>query len=229
VGTKNLLQVGGVLKKYLNNLIYAFVLCAFTTFLMYKGITLVQDVQNQMLETQYLIQNLKAGINLQVEKELQIRRFRNYIVDTNPRIDPQLAFRIAELNYECSIKYPNIDPYLAISMQSVESHFNYRAKSNKGALGIFQIMPTTLRLICKSKGWEFSDALSENFLDMAVEAGYIFIDVLMQDYEGDDLLIAWNAGASWVGEETIPKETTDFIKKVNVAYYDILDTPLKEM
>jgi len=186
----------------------------------------IDELQTQAIETQYLIQNLKAGVDLQVEKELQIRKFRNYILEVNKEIDPQFAFELAELNYKYAIKYPNIDPYLVVSMQSVESKFNIEAVSPKGALGIFQIMPVNLRLICRSKDWEYSKNFHTKNLDRYIESGYIYLDILMSEHSGDDVLIAWNAGSRWVGEKTLPKETVNFVKRVKTSYKTLVDFPI---
>lgn len=68
------------------------------------------------------------------------------IMVTKPDVNPDLAKQIAQaVSYYCALY--GQDPDLVLSIIAVESHFNPRAVSNKGALGLMQVMPQWKRVL----------------------------------------------------------------------------------
>jgi|GEM_PF-1511037 len=68
------------------------------------------------------------------------------IMVTKPELNPDLAREIAQnVSRYCAL-YGH-DPDLVLSIIAVESHFNPRAVSNKGALGLMQVMPQWKRVL----------------------------------------------------------------------------------
>jgi len=109
----------------------------------------------------------------------------------------------------------NIDPNLIRAVIKTESDFNTRARSNKGAMGLMQLMPETARL------HNVSDAYDpiEN-----VEGGVRHLRMLMERYQGNlELsLAAYNAGTGAVEKHGgIPpyNETREYVRKV-LRFYD---------
>jgi soluble lytic murein transglycosylase len=109
----------------------------------------------------------------------------------------------------------NIDPDLIRAVIKAESDFKVSARSNKGAMGLMQLMPDTARL------HNISDAYnpSEN-----VEGGARHLRMLLDRYQGDlELsLAAYNAGSAAVEKHRgIPPfpETKEYVRRV-LRFYD---------
>ena len=109
----------------------------------------------------------------------------------------------------------NIDADLDRTVIKAESDFNAAARSQKGAMGLMQLMPDTARL------HNVSDAYNpgEN-----VEGGVRHLRMLLDRYEGDlELsLAAYNAGSAAVEKHRgIPPfaETRDYVRRV-LRFYD---------
>ena len=109
----------------------------------------------------------------------------------------------------------NIDPDLIRAVIKAESDFKVSARSNKGAMGLMQLMPDTARL------HHISDAYnpSEN-----VEGGARHLRMLLDRYQGDleVSLAAYNAGSAAVEKHRgIPPfpETKEYVRRV-LRFYD---------
>jgi len=109
----------------------------------------------------------------------------------------------------------NIDADLIRAIIKTESDFNINARSNKGAMGLMQLMPETARL------QNVSDAYDPN---ENVEGGVRHLRMLLERYQGNlELsLAAYNAGAGAVEKHGgIPpfNETREYVRKV-LRFYD---------
>src|SRR5689334_6192880 len=109
----------------------------------------------------------------------------------------------------------NIDPQLIRAVIKAESDFNARARSQKGAMGLMQLMPETARLHSVADAYD----PSEN-----VEGGARHLRMLLDRYQGDlELsLAAYNAGSGAVEKyRGIPpfSETREYVRRV-LRFYD---------
>ncbi len=108
-----------------------------------------------------------------------------------------------------------IDPYLIKCIIKIESDFNPRAKSCKGAMGLMQLMPATAKI------YRIKDAYdpAEN-----IYAGTKHFACLMDEFSNDVImaLAAYHAGSSRVKKAGgIPpiKDTINYVKSV-LSYYE---------
>lgn len=104
----------------------------------------------------------------------------------------------------------HVDPNLVRALVKVESNFNPRAVSSKGAMGLMQLMPSTARM------YEL-----QNPFDAAqnVDAGVRHLKGLLQNFGGDVSLslAAYNAGQGAVERNRgIPPymETRNYVKRI---------------
>jgi len=124
-----------------------------------------------------------------------------------------------------------LDPYLVAAVVRVESNFDPRARSARGALGLMQVMPETGAWMARQL--EETDFDPERLFEpeFNVRLGTRYMAHLLREFGGDTVLVlaAYNAGtgqvkewlarAEWTGEgrtvDQIPfPETRQFVRKV---------------
>ena len=120
------------------------------------GIMLLLNAIVLILSLSIIYRNSKAigvvhqeimELKVQVEKEIKLRedmfsalqKSANLLRQYNPRLNRVTAFKYAYKIYECS-ESP-VTPELLTALIVVESSSNHVAVSNKGAVGLTQVMP----------------------------------------------------------------------------------------
>jgi Transglycosylase SLT domain len=98
------------------------------------------------------IQQLDAGLTFDLRRRKLQLGMRDEIMRANPNIGLHDAYRYAEYVLEASEKYPAIEPLLLLAVGEVESGFRADAVSSKNAKGIYQIWPSTGRLLARALG-----------------------------------------------------------------------------
>ena len=105
-----------------------------------------------------------------------------------------------------------VDPHMALSIAKIESNFNASAKSSRGAIGLFQLTPSTAKKLGVNPY-----IVSEN-----IEGGLKYYQMLYKKYGSMDLaLAAYNAGPGNVAKYNgIPpfSATKCFIKNIKREY-----------
>jgi soluble lytic murein transglycosylase-like protein len=115
-----------------------------------------------------------------------------------------------------SAKY-RLPEALILAVMAVESNFDPRALSDKGAMGLMQLMPATARDLYVADAWD----PAQN-----IEGGTRYLRLLANQYAGDIIrtLAAYNAGPEAVRRagDTVPDipETREYVRKV-VALYQV--------
>ena len=108
----------------------------------------------------------------------------------------------------------NLDPKLVRAVIQAESGYNQRALSNKGAMGLMQLMPMTARLLRVSDPWD---------AEQNVRGGTTYLRQLLDRFQGrvEWAVAAYNAGPGAVERHRgIPpyRETRAYVKKVLERY-----------
>lgn len=116
---------------------------------------------------------------------------------------------------ECIVKHSlemGIDPAIGLSIAKMESGFVHEKKSPHGAVGVFQLMPSTAKKLGYNPYY-----LTEN-----VKGGLAYYKMMYQKYGSMELaLAAYNAGPGNVSKYNgIPPfaETKSFINKIMQEY-----------
>lgn len=115
---------------------------------------------------------------------------------------------------EAAASRHGVDPNLVRAIIKVESNFNPRAVSRKGALGLMQLMPRTAQSMNVTNAFD---------PDQNVDAGVRHLKSLLDNYNGNlELsLAAYNAGSAAVERNGgVPpyRETQDYVRKITGLY-----------
>jgi soluble lytic murein transglycosylase-like protein len=100
---------------------------------------------------------------------------------------------------------------LLLAVMAVESNYDHRALSEKGAIGLMQLMPATAKDMYVSDAWD----PAQN-----IEGGARYLRILANQYGGDpvQVLAAYNAGPEAVrragGQVPNIPETRAYVRKV---------------
>jgi soluble lytic murein transglycosylase-like protein len=132
---------------------------------------------------------------------------------TRPAASGQARDRFEPLVQEYSTRQA-ISPDLVRAVIQVESGFNPRARSPKGAMGLMQLMPDTARELGVADPYDPADN---------IRGGTLYLRRLLDRFDGDEelALAAYNAGPGAVdkyGRQVPPyRETREYVKKVGSA------------
>lgn len=129
---------------------------------------------------------------------------------------PVNAFTTERVNtaIELAAARHNVDPNLVRAVIKVESNFNPRAVSRKGAMGLMQLMPGTARSLRVAHPFD----PTEN-----VDAGVRHLKQLLENFGGDlkVALAAYNAGSGAVQRHNgVPPyaETQAYVRQITSLY-----------
>jgi hypothetical protein len=119
----------------------------------------------------------------------------------------------------------NVDANLVRALIRVESNFNSKAVSRKGAMGLMQLMPSTARQLKVTNPFD---------PDQNVDAGVRHLKKLLQDFNGNVKLslAAYNAGAGAVHRSAgIPNyaETRNYVSRITSLYNSGDTSPFRSM
>ena len=107
-----------------------------------------------------------------------------------------------------------VSPEFIAALIDVESRWNPRAVSNKGAMGLMQLMPATAQRYGAVHPFE----VEEN-----IAAGTRYVTALMWEFHGDMRLVsaAYYAGDRWIAEKRLNynnPDVVDYVEAVRLRY-----------
>ncbi|MGA8783325.1 MAG: lytic transglycosylase domain-containing protein [Terracidiphilus sp.] len=103
-----------------------------------------------------------------------------------------------------------VQPELIAALIDVESRWNPRAVSDKGAMGLMQLMPATARRY---------GAIHPFDVEENIAAGTRYVTVLMWEFHGDLRMVAaaYYAGDRWVSQKRLNYSNPDVVAYVEAV------------
>ncbi len=113
----------------------------------------------------------------------------------------------------------NVDPALALSLAKKESNYNHSLKSRHGAVGVYQLMPSTAKKL----------GVNPYYLNENIKGGLMYYKMMYDMFGSTELaLAAYNAGPGNVKKyNSIPPfaETKHFVSKIMSDYHALKKQP----
>ena len=178
-----------------------------------------QEATAAMARAERKIQQLESGFTFEARRRQLLLGMRNHILKTNPRVSLAEAYRYAELALGASEKYPAVDPLLLLAIGIVESGYDPQARSRADARGLYQIWPSTGRLLARALGWAYDDSILYD-PEKNTQAAALYLDVLFSTYKGPQMVLAeynggpLNAGYLRAGAAALASETRSYVPRV---------------
>ena len=178
-----------------------------------------QEATAAMARAERKIQQLESGFTFEARRRQLVLGMRNHILKTNPRVSLAEAYRYAELALGASEKYPAVDPLLLLAIGIVESGYDAQARSRADARGLYQIWPSTGRLLAHSLGWTWDDSLLYD-PERNTQAAALYLDILFSTYKDPQMVLAeynggpLNAGYLRAGAGALAAETRSYVPRV---------------
>jgi hypothetical protein len=174
------------------------------------------------------IQQLEAGIGYDAGRRHMLLGMRDHILKVNPKASVGDAYLYARLALDASEKYPSVDPLLLLAIGTVESRYDPQAKSHADARGLYQIWPSTGRMLSRSLGWQYEE---QTLYDPQknTEAAALYLDVLFAAYNDPQMVLAeynggpLNAGYYRADVGALAAETRSYVPRVLELYGRLKD------
>ena len=182
-----------------------------------------QDNVAAMAGMERKIQQLESGVGFDSKRRLLLLGMRDHIMRVNPRVSLADAYRYAELVLDASDKYPSVDPLLLLAIGTVESRYDPQATSTADARGLYQIWPSTGRLLLRGLGWDYDETTLYDPVKNT-QAAALYLDILFSTYSDPQLVLAeynggpLNAGYFRAGVSQLAPETRNYVPQVLELY-----------
>jgi soluble lytic murein transglycosylase-like protein len=209
---------------FLSLLLLSTLAVAFYAF--HRVAELNDEMSTTMHRVEQRIQNLDAGISFDSKRQQLLLGIRDEIMRTNPRVSLNEAYEYAALIIQASDKYPSVDPIMFLAIGIVESGYDRRATSAANARGLYQIWPSTGRLLARSLSWEYSDELLYE-PRANTELAALYLDILFSAYNDRNMVLAeynggpLNAGYYRAGSSYTAAETKEYVERVGTVYQSL--------
>ena len=186
------------------------------------------DAQNQqtssvLARAERKIQALESSLSFDATRRQLLLGMRDHILKVNPKASLADAYLYARLALEASEKYPAVDPLLLLAIGTVESGYDPQAKSRADARGLYQIWPSTGRLLARSLGWNYEESTLYD-PEKNTEAAALYLDILFSAYNDPHMVLAeynggpLNAGYYRASANALAAETRNYVPHVLELY-----------
>lgn len=178
-----------------------------------------QEATAAMVRVERKVQQLESGMAFDSTRRQLLLGMRNRILQTNPRVSLSDAYAYARLAVEACEKYPALDPLLLLSIGIVESGYDPLATSHADARGLYQIWPSTGRLLVRTLGWSYDESTLYD-PEKNTEAAALYLDILFSTYRDPQMVLAeynggpLNAGFFRAGTSQLAAETRSYVPRV---------------
>ncbi|HET7292047.1 MAG TPA: transglycosylase SLT domain-containing protein [Vicinamibacteria bacterium] len=181
-----------------------------------------------MARVERKLQQLESGIAFDSQRRQLLLGMRNEILKTSPRVTLAEAYEYARLALEACEKYPALDPLLLLAVGVVESGYDPLARSPADARGLYQIWPSTGRLLARALGWNYDEATLYDPVKNT-EAAALYLDILFATYADPQMVLAEynggpvNAGFFRAGARALAEETKNYVPRVLALHARLKD------
>jgi hypothetical protein len=146
-----------------------------------------------------------------------LRRLETMLAERMPGLPESDRTRLADVIYE-EAHAASLDPFFVLAVIAVESGFDRGAESDRGARGLMQLRPATLRREAERSQLEAADP-DDPVLN--VRAGVRYLRRLLRAFGSTDLaLMAYNAGPNRIlrylqDDGEVPERFLTYPQRVN--------------
>ena len=187
-----------------------------------------EQLKSTMGRVERNIQRLDAGISFDSKRQQLTLGLRDEIMKVNSTVSFNQAYEYAELMVRASEKYPSVGALMLLAIGTVESGYDPRATSQANARGLYQILPSTGRLLARALNWEYSDDVLYD-PEKNTEMAALYLDILFAVYNDEQMVMAeynggpLNAGYFRADSSQIAEETQNYVSKVTDVYDRLRD------
>ncbi|MFA0811969.1 transglycosylase SLT domain-containing protein [Microbulbifer epialgicus] len=171
-------------------------------------------------------------------KSIQSVLAADYLDDLELRFPLAFADIVHDVSAQLGRQSTPLEPYMIYAVARQESHFSHDAKSNSGALGLMQLLPSTARATARRAGVRYRRSWDLLSPSTNIALGSFYLSTLLNRFDNNRFLAAaaYNAGPTrvtkWLKEtrkrlpydvwiETIPySETRKYVQ--NVLAYTVI-------
>jgi hypothetical protein len=178
-----------------------------------------QETQASLVAFERKVEQLESNLGFEAKRRYLLLGMRDHILRVNPRVSLTDAYRYAQYVLEASEKYPSVDPLFLLAIGTVESGYDPQATSPADARGLYQIWPSTGRLLMRALGWNYDDA-SLYDPEKNTQAAALYLDILFSAYSDPQLVLAeynggpLNAGYFRAHVGALAEETKNYVPRV---------------
>lgn len=178
-----------------------------------------QETSAAVAQAERTMQRLESGLTFEARRRQMLLGMRDHILKANSRVSLADAYRYAEFALAATEKYPAVDPLFLLAIGLVESGYDPLARSKADARGLYQIWPSTGRLLVRALGWSYDDSVLYD-PEKNTQAAALYLDILFATYSDPQMVLAeynggpLNAGYLRAGVSALADETRAYVPRV---------------